>query len=467
MPIKSAIKDNRDSNFVKEEINLEKMSDENLFEGLTEKWQESDPLTAPSLSELNQNREKRQIYSTKEIKNVIMFPIHHLIPAEKLSSVFLKTSGSIIKSQTAEEYRNRRRMFWESLAENSVDAKYAAFLDDSLWCRFNDLSEEKIVEVDWEVLYYDDLQGCGEIYRAEMLSFKRLVYEADSELRKVLEIKDQEFLQYYSPDKFGNVEIEYYKELFFDSLIAPFTITVSGFKNINNEISNDESYIKSSKNKQNSRVKKKLLSETFDFYRAFSAKRIESWMSEEYNAEKNHNGDEVDKGCLIIPDRRMATQTLSSKKKPSQAKETPKNHDFSTTYRLSLTDYWFEWQRAAKRSDFDFDLLSNLSDARAVRFYELTKLWRAVPDAEKTENFTRKTLNKTSKNLPKRMEIGYEKFAALMPIPYLRYENEIKQQIKELIEPLKECGYVKSFALKSDWRGFFSGGKLIFSFMDQ
>lgn len=466
MPLKSAIKENRDSNFDEKDINLEKMSDEDLFEGLTEKWQESDPLTAPLLSELNQNRETQQIYSTKEIKNVIMFPIHHLIPAEKLSSAFLKTSGSIVKSQTAEEYRNRRRMFWESLAENDVDAKYAAFLDDSLWCRFNDLSEEKIVEVDWEVLYYDDLQGCGEIYRAEMLSFKRLVYEADSELKKVLELKDRAFLQYYSPDKFGNIEIEYYQELFFDSLIAPFTITVSGFKNTNNEISNNENYIKSSKNKRNSRVKRKLLSETFAFHRAFSAKRIESWMSEEYNTEKNHNENKVNKDYLISPDGKIPTLILPSEEKPSQAKEMPKNHDFSTTYRLSLTDYWFGWQQAAKKADFDFNLLSNLSDARAVRFYELTKLWRAVPDAEKTENFTHKTPNKTSKNIPNRMEIGYEKFAALMPIPYLRYENEIKQQIKELIKPLKDCGYVKTFALKSDWRGFFSGGRLIFSFVD-
>lgn len=466
MPLKSAIKDNRDSNFDEEDINLEEMSDEDSFERLTENWQESDPLTAPLLSELTHNRETQQIYSTNEIKNVIMFPIHHLISAEKLYSAFLKTSSLIVKAQTGEEYRNRRQLFWESLAENGVDAKYAAFLDDLLWCRFNDLSEEKIIEVDWEVLYYDDLQGCGEIYRAEMLSLKRLVYEADSELRKVLELKDQEFLQFYSPETFGNIKIEYYQELFFDNLIAPFTLTVSGFKNTKKDISNEKSTIKPFKNKGNSRVKKKIRSEHFDFYRTFSAKRIESWMSEEYNHEKSHNEDKSNKSSLIIPDRKIIIETLSNEEKPSQAKETIKNHNFLTTYRLSLTEYWFEWQQAAKKAGFDFELLNSLHDARAIRFYELTKLWRAISDNAKTESFTHSSLKKTSKNLSNRMEIGYEKFAALMPIPYLRYESEIILQIKELITPLKNYGYVKSFSLKSDWRGFFSSGNLIFSFRD-
>lgn len=102
-------------------------------------------------------------------------------------------------------------------------------------------------------------------------------------------------------------------------------------------------------------------------------------------------------------------------------------------------NYWFEWQQAAKKANFDFDLLNNLFDARAIRFYELAKLWRAISDRAETESFTNKNSNKTSKNLYNRTEISYEKFAALIPIPYLRSENEIEYQIKDLNRRTFHC----------------------------
>jgi len=51
-------------------------------------------------------------------------------------------------------------------------------------------------------------------------------------------------------------------------------------------------------------------------------------------------------------------------------------HSKDRIFRLELSDYWVHWQRAARAAAFDFDYLETITDAHALRFYELTKLQR-------------------------------------------------------------------------------------------
>lgn len=67
-----------------------------------------------------------------------------------------------------------------------------------------------------------------------------------------------------------------------------------------------------------------------------------------------------------------------------------------TKYRTGLTPYWYDWQQTAIKAGFDFELLENLPDARAIRFYELTKLLRVT------------SYDETTNNLPGALEIDYE-----------------------------------------------------------
>jgi hypothetical protein len=120
-----------------------------------------------------------------------------------------------------------------------------------------------------------------------------------------------------------------------------------------------------------------------------------------------------------------------------------------------LTDYWLDWQRTARLSGFDFDFIKQFSEAKTIRFYEVTKLSRVSKSQQNIEE------------LPKKLKITYEKFIALMPLPKYHSEWEIKLQIKELTNPLKTSGYLKSFSINmNSSSGADSRVTLIFRFID-
>ena len=96
-----------------------------------------------------------------------------------------------------------------------------------------------------------------------------------------------------------------------------------------------------------------------------------------------------------------------------------------------------------------------------MRFYELKKLWRLQAIADTTADFA-----VAAAVLPDTLEIEYDRFAALLPLPRLRSNWEVTYQIREIIKPLKAAGYVKSFAVKNDWRGLDRAGRLVFKFRD-
>ena len=102
----------------------------------------------------------------------------------------------------------------------------------------------------------------------------------------------------------------------------------------------------------------------------------------------------------------------------------------------------------------DFEFLETLADARAIRFYELTRLLRLTPAGE------------NSSKLSDELEIGYELFRQLLPLPQLRTENEIKDQVNDLIRPLLADGYVRDFRLKNNNPESTAKGRLHFKFGD-
>lgn len=274
--------------------------------------------------------------------NFIVYPFHHLISAAQLASD--ETSPALSREE-------RRRSFWQLLAAQGMPPAEAALLDDSLNCHFVERTAGAPVEIEWEVLYFHDLQGCAELYRAELLLWKRLVHDAEEALPAVVELDANPIIEFpdLSIPMIAKPRENY--RLFLDNLTAPFDL-------------------------------------------AFSAQ-------------------------------------------------------------VPLAAYWNAWREAARSSRFDFDYLETIREARALRFYELTKLWRAL--SRITE----------SAGLPAKMEIEYEKFAALMPLPLLNGESRIKAQIARMIQPHKEGGYVKSFSLKSSLEAL--GGRrtrLVFRFGD-
>lgn len=372
-------------------------------------------------------------------------PFHHLIPAEKLASAFAAMPASLIRPHTVGEVERRRQFFWQSLAAAGVSAKVAVLLDDSLHCRFTDSAAGKTIETDWEVHYYDELQGCAEMYRAEMLAFKRRIYEAGDDLRNILELRADEFLCYLNDLTFNIncivdspinseacavIETDNLERWFLHNLTGSFALTISEMRNGNED--------HSIKNKPR---KTKSAASDYTSYRTYEAKRIESSMS-------SSGDDEEDDQTTRYPNETSAAAALIVS---------------TTVYRLRLADYWLDWQRATRTARFDFDFLEALTDVRAMRFYELTKLWRLQSSAATSAIIPG---GGAGDLLPDTLEIEYDRFASLMPLPRLRYEREVKEQLKQIIKPLKASGYVKSFAVKTDWRGLSNVNRLVFKFND-
>lgn len=113
----------------------------------------------------------------------IVFPFHHLVSGSQLT-----TANTSFPSAR----EDRRQFFWQRLAEQGIPASEAALLNDSLNLHFVERATGAAVEVDWEVLYHHELQGCAELYRAELFTWKRLIYEAGNDLSPNIELTAQQ-----------------------------------------------------------------------------------------------------------------------------------------------------------------------------------------------------------------------------------------------------------------------------------
>ncbi|HEY0460612.1 MAG TPA: hypothetical protein VGC97_15855 [Pyrinomonadaceae bacterium] len=343
------------------------------------------------------------INARSPIFSFIVFPFHHLISAAQL------TSDEISFLSTREE---RRQHFWQLLAAQGIPASEAALLDDSLNQRFIERTTGAPVEIDWEVLYHHELQGCAELYRAELFTWKRLIYEAGDDLPPVVEFDARQIPKLPNIIMPADYGFRGKNRLFLDNLTAPFDLAFS------TKILNTGRDIRQEANTKTRKKQQSALEYLSHFY-AYGSKRAESWVAAGRSGTaalrlKNKGGTE----------RRCEDDQIES------------HRTAGMTYHIWLAEYWNAWQRAARTSQFDFEFLKTIPEARSLCFYELTKLWRAL------------SIDKESAVPPAKIEIEYEKFAALIPMPLINSERKIKEQVTQVIKSLKTGGYVKSFSLK-------------------
>lgn len=121
--------------------------------------------------------------------------------------------------------------------------------------------------------------------------------------------------------------------------------------------------------------------------------------------------------------------------------------------RVGLDEYWLDWTEATHRAGFDFDYLAPLQPVE-MRFYELAQLLR-FRNAEKPV--------KELKSAP--LEIRYSEFANLMPLPRLKTQAEVENQIKEVSQIHLKSGYLKELSFKPiNRKGRFADAGLKLSF---
>jgi hypothetical protein len=129
------------------------------------------------------------------------------------------------------------------------------------------------------------------------------------------------------------------------------------------------------------------------------------------------------------------------------------NKSRKTLLRVGLDEYWLDWTEAAHRAGFDFDYLARLQPIE-MRFYELAQLLR-FRKAEKPV--------KELKKAP--LEIRYSEFAKLMPLPRLKTQAEVENQIKTVSQIHLKSGYLKDISVKPiNRKGRFADVNLKLSF---
>ena len=336
-----------------------------------------------------------------------ILPFHHLISFAPLASVPAQMTLPPAESAAmVGDAEARRQLCWQALAANGIPVREAALFDDALRCRLNEYAEKRITETDWTVIYHDALAGCAEIYRAELLFWKRRVYEAGDDLRTFVEIKETDLLAYFNGTALTNLSGGRITQLFLDSLNASFTLDVRSAAT-----GKDGALPESETAAARQRTRRWTSSSgPFDEHYSTGGGRIGFWI---YSDGDEEGGGESPGGASRSEDR---------------------------IFRIELSDYWLRWQRAARAAAFDFDYLETITDARALRFYELTKLRRVSPEQS------------SATTLPTTMTIAYAALAALLPLPRLHSERRINEQLARIIEPLKN-GYVRSFAFRTDSSG--------------
>lgn len=313
----------------------------------------------------------------------VAMPFHHLIPARLLSSDPAPAPDGFqtLPPPTA---AGRLQSFWRSLAARGVTADEAVLLDDSIECSFVELYDRRLIRMGWEVAHYNALAGCAELYLAEMFLCKRRIYEGETdEVMRFLRFAASEVMTFLPETVFTPELVNDAVTLFAEGLVANYTLAVSA----------------AALDLKRGKVGTKTSFE--DLFRSLVTvgdTRVYSW----------------------ITDREVAEDALTK------------------FYDVRLSPYWTDWRSAARRAHFDFDFLATLTDARLVRFYELTKILRAI-DTQSAGG-----------SPPKKLEIRYGDFVQLMPLPHSAYVRDIKGAIGKLVNPLKQSGYLKSWTIKPE-----------------
>lgn len=403
---------------------------DNWFEDFDSQWEEYDPANSSLLSDyrkkiksldetkkLDATKDEQKLYFQTDFLGrwrsaiqIEVLPLHHLIPANNLTATKLPENIKLAE----ESYVERMRRYLQSLLIGGSLASEIVLLDETLHFQFSNHDDRgNFIETDWEVLHFNVLEGCAEMYLAEMFIIKRRIYEAGKDMKSVIEITNEDLSPYLKEKTFKMLFDGDLVDLFVDSLSAKFSLSINGIGS-GNETSDSKRRTKKAK-------KTLVLPDKFNSYQIKTTGRVKDYLGTSKSKGKSKDGEKT----------------------------------VLKTIRITLSEYWLDWLQTAQIADFNFNLLETITDVRAIRFYELTKFLRVTSDAN------------SGNKLQDKFEISYDRFASLMPLPKLRLESEINHQIKSLVKPLKEKGYLKSFSINDYWRGVGSNSiKITFRFND-
>lgn len=340
-------------------------------------------------------------------------PFHHLVSFAPLAAAFMQSeaTAAIVATDPTDNAIDARHQFYRQiLTARGVPANEAALFDDVVRCRLTGRTAGRLRFLDWLVTLPDALAGSAETYRAELLFFKRRVYEAGDDLRTFIEIGESELPVYFGGTWLADLPAERLTKLLLDALDAGFTVDSGTLAT--GEIDNTTG-TRISESHQRTRRRQPSASLSPDAPYSTGSSRVDFRVASD------------DEECGINQPLVGGLDHLTA-------------NFGGRRFRLKLNDYWSGWQRAACAAGFDFDYLETVADARALRFYELTKLWRAS------------TKGAAAKQLPLRMEITYKLLAALLPLPILRSESQIRGQITQMVEQLEGNNYIRRFTFRSD-----------------
>lgn len=107
-----------------------------------------------------------------------------------------------------------------------------------------------------------------------------------------------------------------------------------------------------------------------------------------------------------------------------------------TQYRIKIDSHYLELMLSVPLIIFDWEYMKNL-EAGELRFYELTNLLRAVSTDQPSD----------------RLEIEYNIFTRLMPLPTLEGYPQIKRQIDELCRNHIERQYLQKLRITKNKKG--------------
>lgn len=374
------------------------------------------------------------------LAHLTAMPFHHLVSAESLLLALSSDSNnsdqlsipSIYESpfERLKLFQNAAIYFEQKTSKENRHQKTS--LDRFIQFVFtdNDPSGKK-VEIAWQVIFNDELQGCAEIYKAEMMIFKRMLYEQEEILKSRIEFTNEIFPQHLNYKLFDELTGNETEKLLLNSLSANYQMsvtTLTNHSNKNNE-NNDEkiSFQNKSKSKTNNSNSDGNL--TVSTRRSYGWKSLENnennnAMSAENNSTKtvgNYSRNEFKKNAAVLE---CSNKTISK-------------DESSSIYKFNLSGYWSKWRQTARLVKFDFGLLETFEDTRVIRFYELSKLLRLA------------SLREESQSLPAELRINYKQLTMMMPLPRFSTEDEIKEQVQYLTEPLEKVDYIKSLSINN------------------
>lgn len=369
-------------------------------------------------------------------------PFHHLLSAQRIYSSIINNAADAahVKIPTVFQPSKRLQMFQTAAADQHFPGAGAVRFDRFLEFKVSDTDfKGRETEIDWSVFFQDELQGCAEIYRAEMLLFKRLICEQKEDLANPLILTNEKFGDFIDYELFDRLTNNKTDELFIKSLSAAFRVSITLFDEESAE--------------EDEEVSETVLTDRIHGFRSYNADTDEFGKIKD---DKLFSNDSPTSDIIDDESFDKNTEVDNSEASYEKFEDDTKKETQNTlrVFELNMGAYWRKWRQAAQLAKFDFDLLEKLGDPQAIRFYELSKMLRLS------------SYDQTTRTLPTELEIEYERFAMLMPLPKFQTEKEIKNQIQELIQPLITNGYVGKFSYSEKSNNERISGVLQFEFND-